>query len=118
MIENQRDEVATYILYNLRVLTDPKRRSYVSISGHMYLKGPDVKALREKVFAVESQCGICHKALAPGQGDLEHIQGGLGPGRCYCFKTILADGTMHTNVRRTHSMRDIEPCHRKKHNRE
>jgi hypothetical protein len=117
MIENQRDKTTTMKLRRLKVFDDP--RSFVSISGHRYLEGWDRTMLRERVFAEQKRCAICNEALAPGQGDLEHIKGGNGPQRCDCYRTQLADGTWHTNVQRTHSMRDpLHNCHRKKHHRE
>jgi hypothetical protein len=117
MIANQMDRAATTKLRRLKIFDDP--RSYVSISGHVYLEGWDRTMLRERVFAEQKACALCLKPLAPGQGDLEHIKGGLGPQRCDCYRTRLADGTRHTNVQRTHSMRDpMHNCHRVKHHRE
>lgn len=94
------------------------RDSYVTFAGHVYLAGIDMGELRRLVFSVEKTCGICGQQLPPGAGDLEHKVGGLGPQRCDCFRTRLADGSRHSNVRRTHGMFDVEDCHRKKHHRE
>jgi hypothetical protein len=118
LIENQIDKTTTMKLRRLKVFDDPG--SYVSISGHVYLEGWDRTMLRERVFAEQKVCALCGLPLAPHQGDLEHINGGLGPQRCDCYHTLLADGkTRHTNVQRTHSMRDpLHNCHRKKHHRE
>jgi hypothetical protein len=115
MIEHQKDKARTKELWQQKVFQS--RYSYVSISGHMYLSGVDVSYLRDRVFADEDKCAICGKKLALGQGDLEHEKGGRGPQRCDCYHTTLADGTVHTNVRRTHSMWDVENCHRLKHHR-
>lgn len=119
MIENHPDRERTALARREGVFTD--RRSYYSIAGHVYLRGVDRSALRFKVFAENhargGRCAICGEALALWEGDLEHIEGGRKHARCDCWHTVLADGTVHTNVRRSCSMFARDSCHAKKHHR-
>lgn len=116
MLEYHRDDAATKVAYTSKRFRD--RRSWISIGGHQYLRGKDRSALREKVFAKQwKYCQNCGAELAQFDGDLEHIVGGRPKARCDCWGTKLADGTRHTNVRRTCSMWAIDSCHAEKHHR-
>ena len=83
------------------------KRSFISLSGHLYLKGDDIREQRQKVY--ERDKGICHGIDVEGYrckryvswntGHMDHIQGGL-VGRCDCM----------------HNLQWLCPdCHRAKH---
>jgi hypothetical protein len=118
MIENKKDPGATKQARRSGEIIDP--RSYVSIAGHIYLRGKDRSRQRELVFAMSPDllCKICGKRVRSGDGDYDHIRGGSPHHRCDCYARILADGSYCTNVRLVHSMFSKEPCHRQKHGRE
>ena len=115
MIENQRDEQRTLELRKLGIFED--RRSWISFAGHVYLQGYDRSRLRALVR--EDADGICYvcKNKARFDGDMDHIEGGLGPQRCDCYHTKLANGKKHTNVGWIHGMFSRKACHQKKHHR-
>lgn len=116
MLEYHRDDAATKTAYKSKRFRD--RRSWISIGGHQYLRGKDRSALREKVFRKHAKnCRLCGVRLREGEGDIDHIEGKRPKMRCDCWGTRLADGTRHTNVRRTCSMWAIDSCHAEKHHR-
>lgn len=115
MIENHKDVLATKAARKSKRFQDP--RSWISIAGHVYLRGRDRSALREKVFAKQTHCALCYKRLAFGEGDMDHIRGKRKLARCDCWRTKLADGSRHTNVQRVCSMFAPGSCHAEKHHR-
>jgi len=99
------------------------RHSYVNIAGHQYLRGKDKDALAEKVYAdAKGLCCVCGCWRDRSKVDLEHENGGSKHRRCDCYHTMLADGTLHTNVRIICTMdpaKGIQSrCHIDKHGRE
>lgn len=115
MIENYKDILATKAAWKAKCFRD--RRSWISIAGHVYLRGQDCSALRVKVFSAQGRCQICHEPLADGEGDMDHIEGKRKLARCDCWRIKLADGSRHTNVQRVCSMFAPGSCHAEKHHR-
>jgi|SRR5579859_7359 len=81
------------------------RRSFWHRNGHVYLKGKDASAARDRISMRDR--GICQLQLEgcrglAWRGELEHKQGGFGLQRCWC----------------DHNLRwSCKPCHAKKHGR-
>src|ERR1700676_2921884 len=118
LLLNHKDREATLAAYAKGEFTDARRRSWISIAGHVYARGEDASLLRTHVF-VESKalCALCGDKCPLWRGDMDHIKGGNPKVRCDCFHRVLTDGTICTNIRWVHSMMDKEPCHRRKHHR-
>ena len=119
MIENHTDRERTKEARKCKLFKD--RRSRYTLSGHVFLYGTDKEVIRAAVFRDNinrgGKCDICGKQLASWDGDLEHIAGGRKNARCDCYHTVLADGTVHTNLRRSCSMFAKGSCHARKHGR-
>lgn len=116
MIENKPDKEATKALRKAGVFQEYK--SFVSYAGHIYLVGKDRSRRREQVFEAQKHCQLCKKELRGNDGEMDHKAGGRPVARCDCWRTRLADGTMHTNVQRVCSQFSREWCHLKKHHRD
>jgi len=118
MLANRRDHQATFLARKSKKFEDS--RSYITNAGHEYLFGIDLKRRRAQVFRdANNTCQICGKHLPGWHGDLEHIEGKIKQKRCSCYNTVLADGTIHTNLRRSCKMTDQGglSCHALKHGR-
>jgi hypothetical protein len=96
------------------------KESWVSLAGHQYLFGEDKVAIRAVVFRdATGLCCFCGRYVAEDYGDLEHRRAGRKLVRCDCYGTLLADGSICTDLRWSHGMGDFaNACHRKRHNRE
>lgn len=116
MLEYHKDDAATKAAYRSKRFVD--RRSWISIGGHQYLRGQDRSNVRAKVFRKHAKnCQLCGERLREGEGDMDHIIGKRPKMRCDCWGTKLADGTRHTNLRRTCEMMKPGSCHAEKHHR-
>lgn len=117
MIENHKDVEATKAARRAGEISDP--RSYISIAGHIYLRGQDRSRLRELVYVdAKGFCAVCRAFRHRSQGDMDHIQGGRKHIRCDCWDRKLANGAICRNVRWICSIRLYERgCHAKKHHR-
>jgi hypothetical protein len=117
MLGNHKDRERTKAARESGEFEDP--RSYYSIAGHVYLRGNDRSERRMLVWIRSNgKCALCFEKLTLRDCDMDHIKGGTKHARCDCLRTILADGTEHTNVRAVHGMFSVKPCHRVKHHRE
>lgn len=117
MLDNRRDEAAT----KARKFESP--RSKVTILGHQFLTGRDKNLLIGQVYAdAKGMCCMCWRKREIWKVDLDHIASGTKHSRCDCYKTMLADGSIHTNVRIICTMnpeKGIQSnCHQLRHNRE
>jgi hypothetical protein len=123
VLANHKDEVATAEAYRTKKFSDRKKRSYISIAGHEFLRGVDRSQRREEVFQfARGLCAHCGKYRSEhgGYGDMNHTNGNTPKTRCDCFGTVLADGTVCTGVEWICGMRLPygESCHRQEHRRE
>lgn len=120
MLENQRDEAATAAR---NFLCKGKRGSYVSLSGHEYLRGKDRSIRWNTLYEREKGlCCVCGRWRDRDKADMDHIKGKRPKIRCDCYGTLLVDGTVCTNIRLICTMdpnKGIQaPCHQQRHNRE
>jgi|SRR5690242_1849926 len=97
MLQHHRDDVAT----REKGYEDP--RSFVSYAGHEYLSGKDVGKRRKEVRKRDgNRCVRCGEYVTEDQMEMDHIQGGIGPQRCWCL----------------HNLQTLcHECHTKKHGR-
>ena len=98
----KKDTAITKLLLDNGLLLD--KRSFVSLGAepHLYLKGSDIPAQRERLTRQTASlaCGICKNGLIGlGYAEMDHKQGGT-VGRCDCLH----------NLHFVHST-----CHRAKH---
>jgi len=114
-IENKRDREATKAARKAGTIHAP---SWLSYAGHVYLRGPDASAMREKVFAKQRRCQICWAMPSDELSELDHVRGGTKVRRCWCWRQRLSDGTRCTNLQRVCGRFSSGNCHQKKHHRE
>jgi hypothetical protein len=115
LLENQIDRTRTKDARKAGILHD--RRSFYTFAGHVFLRGEDRSAVRVKVFYDNitmrgGRCELCDKRMPTWDGEMDHIEGGRKNARCDCWRTVLNDGTTHSNLRRV-----CHDCHIKRHGR-
>lgn len=116
VIENKKDLARTRYARRHGEFEDP--RSYYNIAGHVFLRGVDRSQRRRQVFEFFKMiCQVCGKHVKWHEADYDHMIGGSKHRRCDCWNTLLADGSLHSNVQLVHGMFSKEPCHRRKHHR-
>jgi hypothetical protein len=127
MHEFKPDKARTAAAYHAGVLKDPKQRSYISNTGHVFLFGPDLAEQWERIFEYQQgKCAACGLPRQRDELDLDHVKGNTKLTRCECYGQMLNDVNAPAcfGVRLICTMDVRKPgykpdgCHSRKHGRE